>query len=527
MNLARLVSFLLFALGPIGVRGFDTGHHWEATSQALRELGFSDDARQTACVSNWMLDYYSSSPTGSKQIRNELSKLHCDNFYDAKAGLHYLVQFDLNAKRELLQLVESDAPDREIMMLLGVVLHVVQDLYSHSNWPENFSSSKTVSNCTWYSNRGQLPRNFLTGLYHPPDYIEGAPPHNHPMHGSYHDGIHKDSHERHYWAQAYFLAYCATYEFMSSFRDWIPEDRWARLTSMNLAPGARFELNGDMKAAYGISLWIDVGGEHGHWKGGESGHKAMFVKSAVSFITRSSRNARWYRIKKGYRPLLDGLYDLEKPLATRSPQAKGLNLQRRVVMLEVTSVREIGRSLDQGIYGKPDLYLSGGAYYGIPTPKSGRRVLKPVREPDPPLEGEILCLFRDRVIQESAEVDSEWRLLLMADPEKLAQHDHVTTLYLEVGDEDPGPDNQADVSPDPDRKGLVFTYHWPTGQVSLPDSNHTVPSGRGKLITLVGNDAASVELNFEMYSIPRESPFNRLVGRKFTGKCDCKLAVSE
>jgi hypothetical protein len=485
---------------------FDTGHHWEVTSQVLQEFGFNDESRQTACVSNWMLDYYSSSPTGSKLIREELSKLHCDNLYDAAAGARYMRRFEENAYLGLMKLVESGAPDREIMMFLGAVLHVVQDLYSHSNWPEIYTSGNTLTSRTWHVAEGRMPGGFLTGAYHPPEYIEEPIPHNHPLHGSYEDGIHKDNHEREYWEQAYYLAYCATYEFMESFRSWITASRWRELQEMKLLPGARWELNGDIRAAYGISLWIDVAGEHGHWKGGESGHKGMFVKSAISFLARSSRNARWYRLRKGYRPLLGGLYDHDHPEKLPTlPRVRGLNLNRRVLIVEIKSMEERGRPLDQGVFGQSDYYLSGGAFYGRVSAKEHDTLnilSRPVKEPEPPVDGEINVLFRDRVIQESSLSEDQWKFMVIADPAKLARSGNITTLNLMIGEEDPGPDDIADASPSPSAKTLTLEYDWDRRQVRLNGAERSRSTGSGNSILFSGDEARNVQLEMTLSELP-------------------------
>ena len=94
--------FRLLALGLVAGWGllleitlaFDTGHHWELTAQVMQEMGFNEPSRQTACVSNWMVDYYSSSPTASKRMREELSKLHCDNLYTAESARRHLARRD-------------------------------------------------------------------------------------------------------------------------------------------------------------------------------------------------------------------------------------------------------------------------------------------------------------------------------------------------------------------------------------------------------------------------------------------------
>ncbi|MEC5128548.1 hypothetical protein VSU19_17430 [Verrucomicrobiales bacterium BCK34] len=500
--------FSIFALGlsllnsTCLVKAFDTGHHWEVTSQVLREMGFSDDARQTACVSNWLLDYYSSSPTGSKKVRENLSRLHCDNLGDAAAVKRYLDRFLFNSREAVVAEAARTSPssDRELLLLIGAILHVTQDLYSHSNWPEIYAGKNRLSDRTWFKTRGNVPPDLITGAYHPPHYVEDQIPHDHPEHGSYEGGLHKDSHEREYWAQAYYLAYCATHEIMKGIETWIPQERWTRLQKLKLMPMAKAELNREIKAAYGISQWIDVAGEHGHWKGGQSGDKAHFLKSAIQFIGGVSRNSRWYRMKHGFEPLLPGLYDLQNDQFVEIP--RGVPLSRKTFELEVNRVEALGSRLDGGnLYGDPDMYLLGAIYYGKVTPLEGsreERTLFGKLEPAPPVSGDICALFRDRVQQEQSSLIDPWRILIIADSERLKRAGGILSLYFNIGEEDPGPDILADISPLENSRGLLVEYHPASGTIVIPRMNTSFNTKPGT-VTVKGDDPrAHVEMTFSI-----------------------------
>ncbi len=501
----KLFSLCLFAaiLVSVGTRAsaFDTGHHWECSSQVLRELGFSDDARQTVCVSNWLLDYYSSSPTASKKVREGLSKLHCDNLGDAAAVKRYLDRFLFNSHEAVDAQVrrKSLSSDRELLLLIGAILHVTQDLYSHSNWPELHTGKNRLSDTTWFKTRGAVPRGLITGAYHPPHYVEGQIPLHHPEHGSYEGGLHKDSHDRENWAQAYFLAYCATREMMEGLRSWIPEERWQRLKTLNLGPLAQVELNREVKAAYGISQWIDVAGEHGHWKGGKSGDKSRFLKSAIQFIGGVSRNSRWYRMKHGFTPLLPGLYELRNEHTVEIPS--GIAMPLSTFKLEVEGAHEIGDHLDKGAFGAPDFYLLGAVYYGKVVPPAHLREEKTLYgklEPSPPVQGDICTLYRDRVQQEQSVLTNPWRMLIIADSKRLRDAGGVLSIYFNVGEEDPGPDDLADLSPNPRQRGLLIEYYPASGKVVIP-GNDTSFNVTRENVTVSGDDPRrSVEMTFSI-----------------------------
>lgn len=504
-NEMKFFSIAVLFLGPLfspfTSTAFDTGHHWECSSQVLRELGFSDDARQTVCVSNWLLDYYSSSPTASKKVREDLSKLHCDNLGDASAVKRYLDRFLFNSREAVADQMQRQnlSSDRELLLLIGAILHVTQDLYSHSNWPELYSGKNRLTDTTWFKTRGAVPRGLITGAYHPPHYVSNQIPDDHPDHGSYEGGIHKDSHDRENWAQAYYLAYCATREMMEGIRSWIPEERWHRLQTLNLGPLAQAELNREVKAAYGISQWIDVGGEHGHWKGGKSGDKSRFLKSAIQFIGGVSRNSRWYRMKHGFEPLLPGLYEMKNDHVVGIP--KGIDLPRKTFKLEVEGAREIGDHLDKGVFGAPDFYLMGAVYYGrvvSPTGLKEERTLYGKLEPSPPVQGEICSLYRDRVQQEQSVLSNPWRTLIIADAKRLRDAGGVLSIYFNVGEEDPGPDDLADLSPNPRERGLLIEYHPASGRIVIPGNDTSFNAGREN-ITVSGDDPRrSVEMTFSI-----------------------------
>ena len=147
---------------------------------------------------------------------------------------------------------------------------------------------------------------------------------------------------------------------------WIPEVQWKQLQGLTLLPHQRLELKREMKSAYRISQWIAVAGEHGHWKGGQSGDKGMFVKNAIQYIAAVSKNSRWYRMKRGYSPLLENLYkEAEDHAVERLDLLSGIKFPRTALVFRVSKAKEIGNHLDRlPFLGKPDLYLAGGVYYG-------------------------------------------------------------------------------------------------------------------------------------------------------------------
>jgi hypothetical protein len=305
------------------------------------------------------------------------------------------------------------------------------------------------------------------------------------------------------------MAYCASREFVEAFRTWVSPQRWNRLKSLNLLPVQRMELSYEVQAAYGVSVWIDASGEHGHWKGAQSGHKMMFLKSIFSFLCLSSHNARWYRLFRGYQPLLDNLYTSSPAPAGALSLVPGLNLRRTAILLRVASVKQVGKTLDGFIFGQPDFYLSGGVHYGKPPLRKSwpdgesflGSILNPRSEPESPMEGKLNCVFRDRVVQAASAVENPWRTLVIADDALLAANGNILTFFLSVGEEDPGRDEAADISPVPGHHGVIFHYDLKKSVVFFPETGKSQPAGRGKLIRTCGDHPKSAELVFELLPI--------------------------
>ena len=76
------------------------------------------------------------------------------------------------------------------------------------------------------------------------------------------------------------------------------------------------------------------------------------------------------------------------------------------------------------------------------------------------------------------------------------------TLYLNVGDEDLGPDSLADISAAPTDHGMLIHYDIASKKVILPDSDEIFPAGKGRMIHARGNrPKRSVEVEFELYEM--------------------------
>lgn len=291
--LLPLTAVLLLSR-PEPVRAFDTGHHHDMTRAALQGEGFAPGATviQIAQVSNWLVDYYSSSPLSSQtdslahlhfdnlatpaQIRNLWNRL-ARNTHAAVAAAAADVRSARNPAKRYRRMVH-------LAVLIGASLHPVQDFYSHSNWVEVYPMRGDVYGTrTWFDTPS--PSLLLhTGLVGSSDDLEptGDPARDH---GGYDAGMNHDSYSRPRWSQAYVYAYSASRQWLRAIRQWVEQVDpaiWRDLLALQLARHDRAALALDLTGACLISLWVNMEGKDGAWKGRGSGDPA-FLGTAMKW----------------------------------------------------------------------------------------------------------------------------------------------------------------------------------------------------------------------------------------------------
>ena len=99
LTLFFLTLFFLLLAKP--AFAFDTGHHSDLTKEALQDQGFGETAIQTVQVQNWLVDYFSSSPTSS--IEGDVAKLHFDNLFTTEQIRNYWVRLSVNTRSAVQQ----------------------------------------------------------------------------------------------------------------------------------------------------------------------------------------------------------------------------------------------------------------------------------------------------------------------------------------------------------------------------------------------------------------------------------------
>ena len=112
MQRGRIIGGILsLALGSYAL-AFDTGHHHDLTREVLAEFGMNDTAIRAAQVENWLVDYYSSSPTSFGDVESAAAKLHADNLFSQAAVKNYWDRYVTNARNAFREAAQGNNPGR-------------------------------------------------------------------------------------------------------------------------------------------------------------------------------------------------------------------------------------------------------------------------------------------------------------------------------------------------------------------------------------------------------------------------------
>jgi hypothetical protein len=299
------IAFAMGLLVPSSAQAFDTGPHADMTRDALTAEGFSAAAADVGMVNNWFVDYYtnpddnpysghahaligltrfgSDRENWQNQWVEGAKRMHFDSEsrqvgmpdLSTTAGVQKEWERLMFLTRKWVQYAgrQPNPNPLDVMAVLGISLHSVQDFYTHSNWvedplPEKGRGGPGISSLgfgetpTWFdvppTVRERLVDNraVYTG-------VRGIP----REHGNWQsnrnqhlrDGLNKDWPGRPKYQKAYVSAYFATRQWIRAVRSWLGnEPLWRR--AMSLPPTAA--LRHDVKGAEEISIFS------GHWQGG-------------------------------------------------------------------------------------------------------------------------------------------------------------------------------------------------------------------------------------------------------------------
>lgn len=345
-------TFLLVSLLVAQITGFGTGSHFDVTRNVLTEHGFNEDAIKMIQVSNWLTDYYATSPTRSDEHRADLEKLHFDNLYSEEQVLDYWSVLLHNLRNS----TKSAAKESDVfgmLIVIGIGLHAVQDFYAHSTWAELHPRGKdgdyrseTIIRALSATPK-PLIKGLSTGIY-PDDRKEGpderpVPPGAVP-HGNYLIGLNKDSPDRPHWDEAYVFAYAGSHEILDAMEKWAGEvdpNFWGLVKKYVTAPGdEEMRLFRDYGAARNISMWFEGKGQNGIWKGRGSGSSRYFAAFSSKWLP-SHRSFVMEEMHDGpiAADLSAGLYTGKA--RHRIPELEPFSLQRNALLVNITYVAEL------------------------------------------------------------------------------------------------------------------------------------------------------------------------------------------
>jgi hypothetical protein len=370
--------------------GFDTAPHFDLTRSVLHEHGFDESAIKITQVENWLTDYYSNTPTTSKDNRAKLEKLHFDNLFTTKEVENNWGWLINNLKIATRKAAKDDDP-LAMLTIIGVGLHAAQDFYSHSNWVETHPRLTDGSFQTrTILSTGAPIENLFTGKY-PADRKIGFDGKNLPVdlkiHGDYRQGVNKDSPVREHWAEAYVFAYCASFELVEQFEKWADEIQpgfWKKVRQFQINAEESKALDYDLRAVRNISMWAKGQGVDGHWKGDKSGLARFFDIFTPKWM--SAKTSLFVKqISEGDLPkqLSQNLYTSDP--APKMPLIKPFSLKKRAILLYTTLIKET----DDVGFLEPKIDPRGKAdFYPIIT-----------------IDGQI---YQDRILQDFAEFKNPW-----------------------------------------------------------------------------------------------------------------------
>jgi hypothetical protein len=456
-----ILSSLLLFTG--NASAFDTGHHADLTREALEEVGMSNTSVEVCQVENWLVDYYSQKEVSPRNVRVEVAKLHADSLFSEQAVVNYWNRYAINAKKAFQDAARSNNP-KQVLALLGMSLHSVQDFYSHSNWAEINPAPSGVdyATVTWFD-KGRL-NGVRTGALDPG---------NEPEHGDYYGGMNHDSYGRPNWDKAYVFAYAASRQWVNQAKIWVSEVNpsvWEQAKNISLTSKQRSRLASDLNASYRISEWVKSGKHDGHWKGKGSGSKPSFVKFSAAWIgftldsifVEDFKNRKWHQLLSGG---LNGALDLgvNAPPSTPVPSIAFMPMNKKAIFLKTVSARDLNRA---------DSVLSGADMYAKIS--IGNQ------------------LFVEAMQLNQKYIQPAWTTIKFVEAT-----DVVMPVHYELWDEDEGltgGDDHLDIRPG-SSKNLDFVYNLNTHQISDVGINgiYDKPS---QLFTSRGTDKNRAELQF-------------------------------
>jgi hypothetical protein len=293
---AALLSCLLALAAADPAAAFDTGPHSDISRDALGAEGFGATAIDVTNVNNWFTDLYSNAKkiphSGHSSFLKELIggafgarehwpdavvtgavNMHFDSTFPS-FGSPQGIQAEFARLNRATGALAREARDRrdplELLSVIGISLHELEDFYAHSNWTEphdvpgadgpDWAALGEGETPTWYDVEPNL-------VLAKSVYIGGTPGHgrthnrwNADGNRSLRTGVNKDWPGRPGYADSYIAAYFAARQWIEGLRAWVGDDAfWARAQRYANTYGG--SLSHDLFGATWIGMYS------GHWQG--------------------------------------------------------------------------------------------------------------------------------------------------------------------------------------------------------------------------------------------------------------------
>ena len=158
---AALLATVAVLATAASASAYDTGPHFEVTSDAMTEEGFGRTAIEVAQVNNWFVDFYEQADSnpfsghGGFWKRLLAGAIRTEGWSDALIDAAQRSHFDSststlfnsvgvtnewNRLRRAVWTLSREARAKndpaQLLAVLGMSLHQVQDFYAHTNWVE-------------------------------------------------------------------------------------------------------------------------------------------------------------------------------------------------------------------------------------------------------------------------------------------------------------------------------------------------------------------------------------------------------
>jgi hypothetical protein len=426
---------------------FDAGPHADITRDALTAEGFGNTAVQVVQVNNWYVDLYENS--NKLPHSGHASGWHTflgggvwdsENWSQAMVDAADRSHFDssnggfsttaaLTAEWDRLQravytlsrqAAAADNPNPvQLLTVLGISLHQVQDFYAHSNWVEpkgiagyegpGWAARNLGDASTWFDMAAKTRIRETLYVAGSPGITRGHGDWRTDNNVNLATGMNKDWPGRPLYEQAHMAAYFATRQWVRAVRIWVNNESFWR-SVQSYANRANGDLDHDVKGMTGISVYS------GHWQGqGEPlGASAPGPGGSLLDLRQATNHYFEDRARTHFRTawenLIQRVADPSPPAATVPAPTTSQPLQKlyRFVRLQINHLSEVDdldlSSIDQADYfvqaaidGQPfrSAMLNGFDTFNFPRPNYPFTWLKAV--PNSRTMAERLCNLRIEV----------------------------------------------------------------------------------------------------------------------------------